>query len=99
MGSIGVQDPCGSIVHYGSFARQDKATSTCTRKLHEASCHELSAAALWIEQGAHRHRISDGAYQCAIVRWHTRANSSNDGTLDGISGFHTSLKACTIYAI
>jgi hypothetical protein len=76
---------------------QDKSTGTRARKLHEASY--LSAAAPWIEQGAHQHHISGGAYQCAMVRWHPRANSSNDGTFGGISGFHISLRACIIYAI
>jgi hypothetical protein len=33
---------------------QDEATGTRACELTEASCRELSAAALWIEQGAHR---------------------------------------------
>jgi hypothetical protein len=32
----------------------DEATGTRACELTEASCRELSAAALWIEQGAHR---------------------------------------------
>jgi hypothetical protein len=34
-----------------------------------------------------------------MVRWHPRANSSNDGTFGGISSFHTLLKACTTCGI
>src|ERR1700730_3142387 len=34
-----------------------------------------------------------------MVRWHPRANSSNDGTFGGISSFHTLLKACTTWNI
>ena len=33
---------------------QDEATGARACERNKASCHELSAAALWIEQGAHR---------------------------------------------
>jgi hypothetical protein len=35
------------------LTRQDKVTGARACELNKASCHELSAAALWIEQGAH----------------------------------------------
>jgi hypothetical protein len=50
---------------------QDKATGTRAWELNKASRHELSAAALWIEQGAHRLSHVLRRLSAVLGKWRT----------------------------
>jgi len=48
---------CGPPFTRRSLPSQDETTGARACELNKASRHELSAAALWVQQGAHRHHI------------------------------------------